>query len=84
MIALFHLNYWCNSEEEKKELEELFKDNEEKYQIEIRKKYNPDDIFKKKKELPIKKIEESSIAILPKEKWYKKLLNIIKNLFKKN
>ena len=29
MIALFHLNYWCNSDEEKEQLKQLFKNNEE-------------------------------------------------------
>ena len=46
IIALFHLNYWCNSEEEKNELKELFKTNEQKYQAYIKEKYNPDNIFK--------------------------------------
>ena len=36
MIALFHLNYWCNSQEEKQELNDLFKENEIKYQPELR------------------------------------------------
>lgn len=27
MIALFHLNYWCNSNEEKEQLKQLFKNN---------------------------------------------------------
>ena len=39
MIALFHLNYWCNSDEEKEQLKQLFKNNEEKHQAEIREKY---------------------------------------------
>ena len=42
MIALFHLNYWCNSNEEKEQLKQLFKNNEEKHQAEMREKYNPD------------------------------------------
>ncbi len=46
MIALFHLNYWCNSDDEKNKLKELFKSNEEKHQLEIREKYNLDNIFK--------------------------------------
>ncbi len=29
MIALFHLNYWCETEEEKKDLQDLFERNEE-------------------------------------------------------
>lgn len=50
MIALFHLNYWCNSDEEKEQLKQLFKSNEEKHQAEIREKYNLDNLFKKNKQ----------------------------------
>lgn len=50
MIALFHLNYWCNSDEEKEQLKQLLKNNEEKHQAEIREKYNPDNLFKKHKQ----------------------------------
>ena len=46
MIALLHLKYWCNSNEEKIKLKKLFQNNEKKYQNELRKKYNPDDLFK--------------------------------------
>lgn len=87
MIALFHLNYWCNSEEEKNELKTLFKANEEKYQAEIREKYNPDDIFKNKKQNYIEETkhteENTSMIAVQEEKWYKKIFNLIKNLFKK-
>ena len=48
MIALFHLNYWCESDEEKQQLIKLFNDNEKKYQEELREKYNPDNLFKNK------------------------------------
>ena len=48
MLALFYLNYWCESEEEKNMLRKIFKDNEIKYQEELKGKYNCDNIFKKK------------------------------------
>lgn len=51
MIGLLHLNYWCESEKEKNALREIFRQNEEKYQETLRKKYNPDNLFKKKKNL---------------------------------
>lgn len=41
MIALIHLNYWCETEEEKNELRAILNENEKKYQEEIAKKYNP-------------------------------------------
>lgn len=46
MIALFHLNYWCEDENEKNELRQLFKDNEDKYQTELGEKYKTDNLFK--------------------------------------
>lgn len=47
IIALLHLNYWCENENEKFELKQIFKNNEDMYENELRKKYNPDNIFKK-------------------------------------
>ena len=47
IIALIHLNYWCEDEKEKYELKQILKNNENKYQQELRNKYNPEDIFKK-------------------------------------
>ena len=82
MIALFHLNYWCNSDEEKNELKALFKTNEEKHQAEIREKYNPDNLFKKRS----LQQEESSITnevamVEYKEPLFKKIINRIKSIF---
>lgn len=82
MIALFHLNYWCNSEEEKNDLKLLFKTNEEKHHEEISKKYNPDDLFKKH----ISRQEESIITnevfmVEYKEPFLKRIFNNIKRMF---
>lgn len=76
MIALFHLNYWCESEEEKEELKRIFSENEEKYQAELREKYNQDNIFKKKNVQPIQeeKVETNEVAMVE----YKE-----KNIFKR-
>ena len=78
MIALFHLNYWCNSDEEKEELRTLFKSNEENYELEIREKYNPKDIFLKG-EVTQKPIE---MVVYKEESVFKKFINKIKNIFK--
>lgn len=77
IIALFHLNYWCNSEEEKQELNNLFKENEEKYQAELREKYNPDNVFKNK----IEKIVSEQALVEYKESFFKRIINKIKDLF---
>ena len=57
---------------------------------EIREQYNPDDIFKKRnnhKDIDAnektKIVTETRITLI-EEKWYKKLFNIVKRIFKKN
>ena len=50
-MSIFHLNYnyWCKDEQKKKELAQLYYDNEIKQEQELREKYNPDNIFKNKR-----------------------------------
>jgi len=47
VISLIHYNYWCESEEEKHQLESIIHNNEDKYEKELREKYDPNNIFKK-------------------------------------
>lgn len=82
MIALFHLNYWCNSDEEKNELKTLFKTNEEKYQAEIREKYNPDNLFKKRSLQQEESTITNEVAMVEyKEPLFKRIINKIKRIF---
>ena len=39
LIGMLTLNYWCENEEEKIELTSVYKENERKYQDQIREKY---------------------------------------------
>lgn len=83
MIALFHLNYWYNSDEEKEQLKQLLKNNEEKHQAEIREKYNPDNLFKNNKQETIQEanVNSNNLAIVEyKESILKKFINKIKSL----
>lgn len=79
IIALLHLNYWCENEKEKLELKQIFKNNEEIYENELRKKYNPDNIFKRYKQENTIKNEVSLIEY--KESIFKRFINKIKNIF---
>lgn len=80
IIVLLYLNYWCENEKEKAELNQLLKNNENKYQNEIRNKYNPDNLFKKHN----KNIVQNELAIVNyKESKIKKFINKIKNIFVK-
>lgn len=93
LLAILNLNYWCESEELKKELLAKYAENERKYQEELRQKYNPDDIFKKKtvnKEIVEEKHEEveheeiEQVALVEyKESIIKKIINKIKSIFSK-
>ena len=91
MIALFHLNYWCDTEEEKQELRDIFRKNQEIEEAKLREKYNPDDIFKKKvnntkviADEPIETpIENTSMVEYKKESFIRRIINKIKNLFRK-
>ena len=81
LLALVYRDYLC-TEEEKQEFNKSLIENEEKKQKELREKYNPDNIFKNKKEdltcktktLPIEKKQDSI---------FKKIIDYIKSLFRK-
>lgn len=88
MIALLHLNYWCDSENEKQELLKLFKDNEEKHQAEIREKYNPDNIFKQNAEITPKQeviaeapVNNMQLVEVKEDSWLKKVWKKIISFF---
>lgn len=82
IIALLHLNYWCENANEKNELNQMFKNNEDRYQDELRKKYDPDNIFKKQVQENIIKKEVALVEY--KEPIFRKLINKIKNIFHMN
>lgn len=48
IIAMLNLKYWCEDEKEREKLKKIYEKNEIEYQEGQRRKYNPDEIFKKK------------------------------------
>lgn len=85
ILALIYRDFLCSKEEkEKLKLRDAqkLKDAED----EIRKKYNPDYIFKNRNNHKVDKKEdivtEISIAVV-EEKWYEKLFDIVKRIFKR-
>ena len=77
------------SEEEKERINNILKNNEDKYQAELREKYNPDNLFKKQKSeilnLENNTITEETAIIEYKEKnFLQKIFDKIKHLFKRN
>lgn len=83
MIAIFHLNYWCDSQEEKQKLKDLFNENEIKYQSELKEKYNSDKLFEKKdnSEQLEEQLEETAM-IEYEENIFKKIINKILNILR--
>lgn len=90
IIAGLNLQYWCQDEERKKELLEVYSNNEKKYQEELREKYNPDDVFKTEKNNDyqlafaetseiLKQLGKKYIDKIPKE-----ILNLIEEQKNKN
>ena len=68
--------------EEKNELKTLFKTNEEKHQAEIREKYNPDNLFKKRSTQQEEYVVTKEVAMVEyKEPFLKRIFNKIKRMF---
>ena len=67
-----------------KELVQAMALEEKKYEEELREKYNPDNLFKKKENKQEEKVEEQhSLMVVENKTWYKKIFEKIKNIFKK-
>lgn len=84
IITMLYLNYLCN-ENEKETIMDTLRKNEENYQLMLRNKYNPDNIFKKQTQKEIMKTEEciKNVAIVEyKESIFSKMIKVIKRFFK--
>lgn len=74
IIALIHLSYWCESDEEKEEINKILRNNEKKNEIEKREKYNPDNIFKEK----IIEIDNANLPVeIKQESLFRKIIEKI-------
>ncbi len=84
IIALLYLNYWCEDENEKLEVKQILKSNEDNYQLELRERYNPDNIFKNYKQ-ESKKVEaniDDETSMIPyKKSIFRKIINKLKSAF---
>lgn len=80
LITLIYYTYIANTEEKKK-IEKIWNENELKYQQELRKKYNPEEIFKRNFN---KNKESLQMVEIKKENIWIKLLKKIKKFFNKN
>ena len=83
ILAMLNLNYWCEDEEEKQKLIQVYTENDKIREEELREKYNPDNIFKKKD--TNEQTENDNVALIEyrEENFIKRILKMIINLFKK-
>ena len=80
ILAWLNLNYWCDNEKEKEKLIAIYHKNDIIKDRELREKYNPDNLFKRK----IKEEKTENVAIIEhKESTFAKILHRIKRFFHK-
>ena len=83
LIAVIKYNYW-STDEEKQQLQQIFYDNENKYQKELSEKYDLNNIFKKKEsKIEMPQIEKDVQMVVYKENIFIRIFNKLKNLIKK-
>ena len=84
LIAVIKYNYW-STDEEKRQLKNIFYQNENISQKELLEKYNPNDIFKKKKsKIDISETADTNLQLVEyKENIFIRFLNKIRSLFRK-
>ena len=87
ILAVIYRDFLCN-EKEKEEIKLRESQQLQEYEKELREKYNPDDIFKNKKNNQIKieetQSEETAMVEYKEKNFLQKIFDKIKHLFKKN
>ena len=85
LIILLFKNFFA-SDIEKQKIDIILEKNEEKYQEELREKYNPDDIFHKKASSVTQDLQ-TSVNLVPvtnNNKWYQKIFLFFKKILNRN
>jgi len=76
LLSILYRTYWC-SEEKRRKLEE--EDNKI-----LNEKYSYDNLFKEKNEADISNKEESNYLEIVQEKWYQKIIKVIKKILRRD
>ena len=87
LLAMLNLNYWCKNETEKQAMLQMYADNDKKIEAEKRKKYNTDNLFKKKEEIvEDNKNHQENVQLIEykKQNIIVKIINKIIKFFKNN
>ena len=87
IIAMLNIKYWCPNENLKKQLIKKYNENEKQYQKEIREVYNSDNLFKNRNKnsdiSEVNEVENTVTMVEYKEYFISRIINKIKQLFKK-
>ena len=81
ILAIIYKKYWCDSEKQE-QFNRVLKENEIRHEKELRKKYNPDNLFKNK-ETKVETVENSVAIVEYKESFFTKIKNWFKQIFNK-
>lgn len=85
ILTLLQLNYLCDSEEEKQEILNELQENDRLKEEELREKYNPDNIFKRRDEKIIStEKEEKALVEYKNHNFIRKIINKIIKMFRRN
>lgn len=80
ILSIIYRDYLCSSEK-KKELMQNDKDELKRIEQELREKYNPDNLFKRKNDN--QEVESKELVLNDNRKWYKKIWRFIRKILKK-
>lgn len=84
LLSFLYINYWCETEEEKKKLLEKFAENENIKEAELREKYNIENIYKRNIRKSIEtEQQENSLQIYKEDGLFKRIWNKIIGFFRK-
>lgn len=81
LLGMIYRDFLCD-ENEKNILKQRERDLANQYDEEIRKMYNPDDLFNRRKKANIGKSESLPIKVEEDRKWFKKIFELVKGVFK--
>ena len=86
LIAMLNLQYWCEDENEKEKLKNIYNENEIRHQEELKEKYNPDNLFKNKIKTNVEGIEQEQTDMVQyrKENIFSKIKRLLLKLLNKN
>lgn len=83
ILAVLNYNYWCKDETHKKELLELYSENERIHQEKLKEKYNADNLFRNKEKIRENQLVQNNVTLVPiKEKsFFTKFIKKLKDIF---